>query len=381
MPTESATLAPTRIGRRTDDDRGSAMTAPAPSNNPPDTDRLDLTLRHAEYLLEYAVEAGIVVEPEVAQRIIAARSLGPAIWERPDTGELIAAITKLAARLHPVTAETLRACREEAPGAIRSYKWIAIILAVLILPLSMISFFNAAMSNSIAADLKSANDLVVALHTQLDESTAADTQTAPPGSLSTLQQFAATMRAVYGHARQLAWIVPYPVWDPVCAAEAASCNSGDDADAGGIYAAMQLPKDLKNLTGPVKTQVIQLTGVYQSVRIYATNAQDATSLVWGAVSAYILPLLYALLGACAFALRSFTEQTEKRTFALSYGTSARFIIAGIGGLVVGLFGNFTIGQSAALSPLAVAFLIGYAADIFFSFLEGSMQNLRGAKAR
>jgi len=33
-------------------------------------------------------------------------------------------------------------------------------------------------------------------------------------------------------------------------------------------------------------------------------------------------------------------------------------------------------QSASLSPLAVAFLVGYAVDIFFSFLEGSLQNLR-----
>jgi len=48
---------------------------------------------------------------------------------------------------------------------------------------------------------------------------------------------------------------------------------------------------------------------------------------------------------------------------------------------VGLFSNLTIGQGASLSPLAVAFLIGYAADIFFSFLEGSMQNLRAAKVR
>ena len=35
----------------------------------------------------------------------------------------------------------------------------------------------------------------------------------------------------------------------------------------------------------------------------------------GALSACILPVLYALLGACAYVLRTFTEQTDKRTFA------------------------------------------------------------------
>ena len=49
--------------------------------------------------------------------------------------------------------------------------------------------------------------------------------------------------------------------------------------------------------------------------------------------------------------------------------------------MVGLFNNFTVGQGASLPPLAVAFLVGYAADVFFSFLEGSMQNLSKVRSR
>jgi hypothetical protein len=88
-----------------------------------------------------------------------------------------------------------------------------------------------------------------------------------------------------------------------------------------------------------------------------------------------------LLGACAAVLRAFTQQLEARTFAPTYATPAPFIIAAIGGGVVGLFNNFSIGQGISLPPLAAAFLVGYAADIFFSFLEGSMQNLGKAKPR
>src|SRR5207244_9998842 len=87
----------------------------------------------------------------------------------------------------------------------------------------------------------------------------------------------------------------------------------------------------------------------------------------------ILPVLYALLGACAFLLRSFEEQIKTRTFTLSEAHLARFVIAAIGGAVVGLFNNFTITQSASIPPLAIAFLVGYAADVFFSFLEGLFQ--------
>ena len=62
-----------------------------------------------------------------------------------------------------------------------------------------------------------------------------------------------------------------------------------------------------------------------------------------------------------------------RTFTPSAANSARFLIAGIGGGVVGLFNNFTITQGASIPPLAVAFLVGYAVDVFFSFLEGLLQ--------
>jgi hypothetical protein len=355
------------VDRRIETDRSPA--AEGPSSEAPasqTSDQLELALKNAEYLLSYAVEAAIEVEPDIAQRIITARRVGEAIWDSPEAGALVTAITKLAAKLHPVTAETLRACREEANDAIRGYKRIVYWLAAFIIPLSMISFIYTGISNSITADIKTANDLTVTLHTQLDTSApAAGSQSPPAGSLSDLQQFAVTIRAIYGHARQLNWFVLNICFEPYH----------------GKYKEMQIAADMPNTISAIKKETNRLTKVYQEVRLFATNVQDATAMIWGAVSTCILPVLYALLGACAYVLRSFTQQTEARTFAPSYATPARFIIAAIGGGVVGLFSNFTIGQGISLSPLAVAFLIGYAADIFFSFLEGSMQNLRPSKAR
>jgi hypothetical protein len=325
----------------------------------PERDQLELMLENAEYLLSYAIEAGIELDPELTQRIIAARRVGSMAFDGAEGGALAAAISKLAARLHPVTAETLRACRDDADDAIRSYKRIALGLAVFIIPLSMISFIYTAISNSITPDLKAANDLTVALHTQLDAID--DSRSPPPGSVTALQQYAATTRAIYAHAVQLSRFAPYIVSDPFQ----------------GSYDRMQLRPDLKTTdANAVRQEVNEKTKVYQEVRLFATSIQDAASVIWGAVGACILPVLYALLGACAYVLRCFTDQVEKRTFAVSYTTAARFIIAGIGGMVVGLFSNFTIGQGASLSPLAIAFLVGYAVDVFFSFLEGSMQNLR-----
>jgi hypothetical protein len=273
-----------------------------------------------------------------------------------------------------VTAETLRACREEADEAIGSYKRIVYWLASFIVPLSMISFIYTSISNTITADLKIANDLAVALHLQLDTSTTAvGNQVPPSGTVSQLQQYAVAMRAIYSRSRQLNYLVAESVWDPF---KAKDSQGGKD-----IYQQMELNPALDtNSMSQVRDEVNRMTKVYQDVRLFATNVQDYTSVIWGAVSTCILPVLYALLGACAAVLRAFTQQLEARTFAPSYATPARFIIAAIGGGIVGLFNNLSIGQGLSLSPLAVAFLVGYAADIFFSFLEGSMQNLGKAKS-
>lgn len=332
--------------------------APGRAASPTAQDRLETLLGDAEYLLHYAAEAGIPVDPELSQRIISAGRLGPAALDAPEAGALVSSISKLAAQLHPVTAESLRACREDSDDAIGSYKRIALLLAGIIIPLSMVSFIYTAISNTITTDLKTANELTVALHSQLDPLD--DKRQVPQSSLAALQQFAATMRASYAHARQLNWFAFGLINDPY----------------GGYYETMQLPHDLKGNAAVVQQEVNEKTKIYQEVRLFATNVQDATSVLWGAVGACILPVLYALLGACAYLLRSFSDQVERRTFALSDATTARFIIAAIGGMVVGLFSNFSVGQSASLSPLAIAFLAGYAVDIFFSFLEGSLQNLR-----
>jgi xanthine/uracil permease len=60
-------------------------------------------------------------------------------------------------------------------------------------------------------------------------------------------------------------------------------------------------------------------------------------------------------------------QTGTKTYRPSFFDRARLIIALIAGTVVGLFNNFT--QGVSVSPLAIAFLVGYAVEVFFSFLD------------
>lgn len=182
----------------------------------------------------------------------------------------------------------------------------------------------------------------------------------PSEVIAELQQYASTIRSIDARARQLNVLVFRIEGDP--------CGGIRNKPAA-LHQVFELPAGLPNLAQAAEER----TAVYQEVRYFGQSLLDDTSFFYGAITICILPALYALLGTCAYLLRNFEQQMSARTFIPSKANSARFLIAGIGGAVVGLFNNFTITQGASVPPLAIAFLVGYGVDVFFAFLEGMLQ--------
>ena len=276
------------------------------------------------------------------------------------SASLLLALTTLAAKLKPVSAESLKAYHSETRPAMHIYLVWAIILSVIIIPFSILTFVSSSISNEIRADITTANALAVKLSTELS---VPPTQIATASDeLSDLQEYAATIRSIYARSRRLNKILIPRVEIPV----AIRCNSDDEA----CKKKFELPYGIKVEEFP--TMRDQITSTYQDVRYFAQNITTDILTFYGAINSCILPILYALLGTCAYLLRSFEDQMSSRTFTPSVANSARFLIAAIGGTVIGLFGNFTSQTSA--SPLAMAFLVGYGVEIFFSFLENIIRS-------
>ncbi|MEJ8816094.1 hypothetical protein WKW77_33935 [Variovorax ureilyticus] len=142
-------------------------------------------------------------------------------------------------------------------------------------------------------------------------------------------------RAVDARALQLNWFVVNIVDDPFG-------DARKNADL--MRTKFELAPGLANLSGALRQRI----STFQLVRQFAQKT-----------------------GALAYLLRSYQKQLKERTFMSFDSHVARFVIAAIGGGVVGLFTNFTSGGGAgvSISPLAIAFLVGYATDVFFSFLD------------
>jgi hypothetical protein len=372
----------------------------------------------SELLLKYAAESGIAVDDVTLNAVLAARSVSESVWNEDIAAALMAALTRLAVLARPVTAASLRASSDAIRPTVRSYLNMAICLAVLIVPFSVASFLVSSISATLRADIAIANDLAVKLDTQTRApqatTAAAPAPSIPASSVSAshagaaiaatlqpvtaaapafkrhefvpcsvppdsgpitplpptvnqtdvveeLQQYANTIRSIDARARQLNVLVLWTEADP-CA--------GIRKNPKALHQVFELPAGIPNLAQAAEDRTV----VYQEVRFFAQSLLEDTSFFYGAITSCILPALYALLGTCAYLLRTFEQQMTTRTFIPSDANSARFLIAGIGGAVVGLFNNFAITQGASIPPLALAFLVGYAVDVFFAFLEGLMQS-------
>jgi hypothetical protein len=340
-------------------------------------------------LLMRTAETGIPVDDNTRNSILHANATN-AGWDDPGAANLVAGLATLAAKLGPVTAESLRASRGSLTSpTIKSLRMWTCVLAVPIILFSLLGFVTSSISSTIRTDITTANELVVKLRAELGTA-AAPTGGTPdkplPAGLNDgdvmtqLQQYASTVRAIDARARQLNWFVLGAEHDPFAKYRWNSklSEAEREKNQAQIKALFQLPVGLPNMPEALDN----LTTTYQDTRSFAQDILDLVSVYYGAITTCLLPVLYALLGTCAYLLRCFEEELRTLTFVSSSKTNwARFLIAGIGGAVVGLFGNFPITQGASISPLAIAFLVGYAVDVFFSFLEGLMQVFTKTKDR
>ncbi|WP_157646613.1 hypothetical protein [Burkholderia ubonensis] len=380
-------------------------------------------LEDSERMLAYAACAGKMIEPDIPVTIAAVREAvaGGKLTAELE-GQLYCAQSRLANAIKPVSAETLDPkSTEEAKKATRRYFVFTSILAVLIVPASMVMFVDSKLSASGKALVEANDKIAIPLHEALqtqrsrivsiarqrgaydagrvlvldpsgcqhkvavaDERREIDYEQAltPPALeiKEQLQAFARNNRQLYAETRWLELLSlhgrdenPYKspwmqnevkrrenleVNLPMLVRHDRSCDGSKDD---------QKPQGPENSID----DGLQKLAVYQDIRAMAQNAQHTSDFLWSAIAVYVLPVLYAVLGTLAFILRDLCTRTRNQTYHASHAQCAyctRIVVAAIVGTVIGLFDKFMDGSISA-SPLAIAFVAGYTVDPFFAFID------------
>ena len=102
------------------------------------------------------------------------------------------------------------------------------------------------------------------------------------------------------------------------------------------------------------------------------------------MSAYLLPLIYGLVGACAFVLRALSRQIRERTFSTTDSViqfGLRLVLGALAGISIGWFLKPEVAGDnmvASLSPLALAFIAGYSVELVFTAIDKIISAFTGS---
>jgi hypothetical protein len=138
---------------------------------------------------------------------------------------------------------------------------------------------------------------------------------------------------------------------------------------------LNIPPDVST-PAEIRKEAVEQIKACQYIRDYALGLYKINSLIYTSLSTYFLPTVYALLGAFLYGLRFYSRLIKRNEFLPSVANSARYYIAAIAGLVVGLFANL-LPKGMEMPPLAAAFLVGYGVEMFFWRLDVLIRRLKG----
>ncbi len=105
----------------------------------------------------------------------------------------------------------------------------------------------------------------------------------------------------------------------------------------------------------------------------------AADFILEAFQTYFLPLLYGLFGAFIYVLRNLMVEIKLRTY--SHDSEVKFrlrlTLGALGGMIIGWFFQPDEASGlASLSPMALAFLMGYNIELLFSIMDRVIENVR-----
>ncbi len=148
----------------------------------------------------------------------------------------------------------------------------------------------------------------------------------------------------------------------------------------------QWNQDKLRLTNELNTLIRQAQA--DARRENSRQAQLAGQFVLVVLQSYLLPLLYGILGAGSSVLRTLSKQIKDVTYSEEARIQhlLRISLGALAGIMVGWF-SFLLPTDEAtsflgsVSPLAIAFLVGYNIELFFSTMDIALNKVNAARQR
>jgi len=129
----------------------------------------------------------------------------------------------------------------------------------------------------------------------------------------------------------------------------------------------------KKLKLEIQMNELESQAQAEAIREDSSPAQLVGRFVLDILQSYLLPLLYGILGAATFAVRSLSRQIRSVRYSETSGVQylSHISLGAMAGILVGWF-SFLIPNDnfiGSISPMAIAFLVGYNIELLFSKMD------------
>ncbi len=350
-------------------DRKSAPTMP------PRNSQVGRAIEDAQLLLAFAARNGVALEQGIIETVVKARA-DDAFTEEEEVA-FWTQFNQLVKAVSPVTAESLRAmhghpqpgngwtwpwtrwCRmSQARRTVLSYTFVAVVSLMVLLTFQ----YFWAQGTYLAQDIQRIEKRFKEVETQIMtiEKLPKESQTQKSLDLHFLKQEREAL--LQQKHTNLALIKNWR-------SKLLRTEKEEDIAAG--EAAIKADMATSNKSR-LSTKEPTTGTVFLSPAIYGGMLQKLT-LELEAIQGYILPLLYGLLGACVYILRTLSSRIKTNTYTeiANINLKIRLFLGMLGGMVIAWF--VTPENSGeifkSLSPFALAFLAGYSIELLFASMD------------
>jgi hypothetical protein len=357
------------------------------------TPEFDAALGDAGRLLEHAASNGLLPEGGAGTTQPAEALIHDVVYaqEAARTGRLTPQIViafwvaygRLAHLVGPVTATSLAACKQIS---LMGMKIRSAFLVVAIISFSIFLFMSNATLNETSELIEQQNAAALKLWSNIQLLRTSGDAGHTGGAAADRQAGAVIAEHVFEEmvefSRKSTWLLQsasrlnfwFTPWWMTSSIEDVTFDETNKMGLDHLNVSPEL-----TTVAEIEREAVNQIKAYQSIRDYALGLCKIDSLIYSSLSTYFLPTVYALLGAFLYGFRLYSRLIRRKEFLPSAAHSARYFIAAIAGLVVGLFGSL-LPKGLSLPPLAVAFLVGYAVEAFFSRLDELIRKLKGTDA-
>ncbi len=350
------------------------------------------SVEDAQKLLKYiAKDGGHQLDPEVTRQLVLAKyKIAQGQWDAETEASFWIHYDALVSHIYPVTLESIRSIRpEEVDKKIRTradkaVRWCRISTISALVILLLVQFYWL-LGYNLHSNLNNLFDQREKIGQELKA--AAEQDGAEIKSLTAIQESMSDNSLQKQHAiinQQLdsnlkllilwnkIWSLGYSFDDNL------PFYLRNEYEMGKKQLEAKLNKQFDSETEQ-QLQQLELGQVLYKARINLFSNTLAAEFAIELIQSFILPLLYGLLGAFIFVLRMLLRDIRDLTYTPDSDTRyrLRLTLGSLGGMIIGWFMQpQDLDSLSVLSPMALAFLMGYNVDVFFSVMDRFIDNIK-----